>query len=235
MVDKTAQHLVCACPHCRTRFRVTEAALGVADGQVRCGACLSVFDGRTALVKPMAPAEPEEAQVLVEGDPTAEAPLPSHGGGVAPWVAGYVALGGALVVLVAVLQWPVWSVHPSWRGAYETACAALGCELPPLAALDAVQVRSRVIGDRAGGSAPLLLEVELLSRAPFRQPYPALGVTLRDAAGNVIDERRFLPPGYLPPDSLTRLTPNRRVALAVQLKDPGAQAASYALSLGASP
>lgn len=32
-----------ACPECGTRFRVVAGQLGVADGRVRCGACLAVF------------------------------------------------------------------------------------------------------------------------------------------------------------------------------------------------
>lgn len=38
--------LVRACPQCGTRFRVAPEALNVAGGQLRCGACLAVFDGR---------------------------------------------------------------------------------------------------------------------------------------------------------------------------------------------
>ncbi len=37
--------LVTRCPHCSTRFRVSESQLQVAKGRVRCGACLTVFVG----------------------------------------------------------------------------------------------------------------------------------------------------------------------------------------------
>lgn len=37
--------LVTRCPHCSTRFRVSEAQLQMARGRVRCGACLTVFVG----------------------------------------------------------------------------------------------------------------------------------------------------------------------------------------------
>ena len=37
--------LVTECPHCDTRFRVTDSQLALADGRVRCGACLTVFAG----------------------------------------------------------------------------------------------------------------------------------------------------------------------------------------------
>lgn len=38
--------LILACPQCGTRFRVAPELLDVAEGYVRCGACLTVFDGR---------------------------------------------------------------------------------------------------------------------------------------------------------------------------------------------
>ena len=34
------------CPGCKTIFRVTPEQLALRDGQVRCGHCRHVFDGR---------------------------------------------------------------------------------------------------------------------------------------------------------------------------------------------
>lgn len=45
MAEDNLEPLVTQCPNCDTRFRVTEAQLQIAAGRVRCGACLSVFDG----------------------------------------------------------------------------------------------------------------------------------------------------------------------------------------------
>ncbi|SEG72359.1 DUF3426 domain-containing protein [Marinobacterium lutimaris] len=39
--------IVTECPSCHSRFRVTQGQLRMAQGQVRCGACLQVFDART--------------------------------------------------------------------------------------------------------------------------------------------------------------------------------------------
>ena len=38
------ESLVAQCPHCHTRFRVTQEHLAAADGDVRCGVCLEVFN-----------------------------------------------------------------------------------------------------------------------------------------------------------------------------------------------
>jgi predicted Zn finger-like uncharacterized protein len=60
------------CPGCKTVFRVTAAQLELRDGQVRCGHCRTVFDGRAELIS-LAPPPPDEEQVVDElalGPPT---------------------------------------------------------------------------------------------------------------------------------------------------------------------
>ena len=50
MEDVNLEPLVTRCPHCQTRFRVTEHQLQLAAGRVRCGACLTVFQGAEHLI-----------------------------------------------------------------------------------------------------------------------------------------------------------------------------------------
>ncbi len=45
MAEDDVEPLVTECPKCQTRFRVTENQLKIAAGRVRCGACLTVFQG----------------------------------------------------------------------------------------------------------------------------------------------------------------------------------------------
>ncbi|MEJ2065273.1 MAG: DUF3426 domain-containing protein [Reinekea sp.] len=42
--------LITQCPHCNTSFRVRKSQLSVANGSVRCGACLQVFSARNHIV-----------------------------------------------------------------------------------------------------------------------------------------------------------------------------------------
>lgn len=68
MTDTT---LLTRCPHCDTRFRVTDEQLGIAKGKVRCGNCMEVFNaidhredesgGRAAAAPQPAKPEPGEA------------------------------------------------------------------------------------------------------------------------------------------------------------------------------
>ena len=76
-------NLITQCPSCGTSFRVTEPQLQAHGGKVRCGNCLSIFNGRDALVSvPEAAAEPpagggggEAAGFRLE--PVGAAPAPS--------------------------------------------------------------------------------------------------------------------------------------------------------------
>ena len=50
MVDEDLEPLITRCPNCATQFRVTEIQLAAAGGRVRCGACLTVFEGTEYLI-----------------------------------------------------------------------------------------------------------------------------------------------------------------------------------------
>jgi predicted Zn finger-like uncharacterized protein len=59
------------CPGCKTIFRVTEGQLNLRGGQVRCGHCRTVFNGREELISLDAPALDEEVEdELLKGPPT---------------------------------------------------------------------------------------------------------------------------------------------------------------------
>lgn len=81
MSDDELEPLVTECPNCLTRFRVSDTQLQVAGGRVRCGACLTVFQGVDRLLWEKEPdlAEGQAREVLDElldelDDPTDEAP-----------------------------------------------------------------------------------------------------------------------------------------------------------------
>jgi len=60
------------CPGCKTVFRVTAAQLALREGQVRCGHCRTVFNGRDELISlsPPPPDEEPEVDELAQGPPT---------------------------------------------------------------------------------------------------------------------------------------------------------------------
>lgn len=68
-----ADDLFTRCPGCKTIFRVTEPQLALRQGQVRCGHCRTVFNGRDEIIALDAPVLDEEDRVndeLAAGPPT---------------------------------------------------------------------------------------------------------------------------------------------------------------------
>ena len=66
------------CPHCNTFFAVSTAHLGAADGRVRCGSCLSIFDGLKHLTEQ--PPRPG-AESAASAAPAAETKRANNKGG----------------------------------------------------------------------------------------------------------------------------------------------------------
>lgn len=63
----THSTLLTRCPHCETRFRVTDEQLGVAKGKVRCGNCMEVFNA----------IEHQQADAAVKPEPASTSPAAS--------------------------------------------------------------------------------------------------------------------------------------------------------------
>ena len=250
--------LISECPGCQTRFEVTEEQLGVAKGRVRCGACLMVFDGRRAAVTGTTPVEGDPIDVLlatrvprpdaesadVRTTGAGEAPSPTATDGIEPSsgeagkvrrdthpVVFAVAIAAALALLAAaalVLQYDVYSQRPEMRELYE----ALGFELPRYKALDAIRVVNPSVDERLGNPHDLVVRLDLANTAPLSQRLPSLVVRFRDAHGSILAERRIEPAEYLPsPTHTRRMLPNRNFPVSLRLDDPGAEAASYSISL----
>ncbi|ASK33045.1 hypothetical protein CEK62_21130 (plasmid) [Alcanivorax sp. N3-2A] len=76
------------CPHCGAQFKISDEHLGQAQGAVRCGSCLQIFQATDHLVgEPPAveqAATPPQWQYALDMDPEADRQTPAHAGGVAP-------------------------------------------------------------------------------------------------------------------------------------------------------
>ena len=75
---------VTRCPHCHTSFRVRDEHLQIADGAVRCGSCLQVFNARDYFISEPtdaeAPATAAAEPVTTGPASTATAESPRRGG-----------------------------------------------------------------------------------------------------------------------------------------------------------
>ena len=72
------ESFITQCPHCGTSFRVRSEQLAVANGSVRCGACLQVFGARNHLVtSPSSGNRPAAAPAAKPSAPKTETKPPS--------------------------------------------------------------------------------------------------------------------------------------------------------------
>lgn len=228
---------VCACPACGTRFQVSEEQLAVAAGRVRCGACLAVFDAKAQLSPQAEPAPAStsapasNAGKRTRQPPASAAGQPKPRRSSATWpTAGALAAALLLVVNLGALQWRFWSQVPAFRDAYRIGCELVGCRLPPMRSLTAIETRKRS-EIRAGPPEELQLNAELVNRARFPQPFPTIAVVLRTRNGEALAEHRLEPARYLQPRQARTMAPGQAVAIVLRVPDPGALAADYTLAL----
>lgn len=240
--DPAAGTHACTCPGCKTRFRVTDAQLAVANGRVRCGACLTVFDcsdliSRSEPVKerptivPGARASPPPKGKARRRN-TSERPARADSSTSVPvglFATAYAVAAILLVGLVSGVMFPAWSQQPTVRGVYQAACAILPCELPSLRALDAIAI-TPLPAERPGSPPTLSVPVELRNQAPFPQPFPVLAVRIVSADDRDLAGHRLAPKDYLPRGHSLDMAPEKPVTIELQLEDPGREAARYVLS-----
>ena len=245
--------LIAECPSCQTRFRVTEEQLAVANGRVRCGACLAVFDGCEALQAPPAtvdddpievllacsrPADPPEAaQTETAADPASESvpvaareepPVSPRGARPVVYGAGIAAALALLVAGVLVVQYDAFVQHPVLRDVY----VRIGVDVPGFKALDAIRVTNRSVDERPGDPADLVVRMDLVNTAGRTQPFPTLAVRFHRTDGTFLAEQRVAPGAYLPsPTHTRRMMPNKTTSVRLRLDDPGPEAASYSVAL----
>jgi predicted Zn finger-like uncharacterized protein len=229
--------LITRCQVCATAFRVQRSQLAARGGKVRCGKCGTVFDGVAGLVE-------EGAGPLLEPSPQLGLFDPSRRGGRAAGGGAFEddeplpeflskpevrrrspLLGGFLVFLAAAVlaaqaayryRTEIAVAAPGARDALVGACRLLRCEVPLPRRPDLMSIESSDLQADPRSESMIVLNTVLRNRAPFPQEYPALELTLTDAADRPVLRRVLVPADYL--------DPSRRLLLITQGLAPGAEA-----------
>lgn len=144
---------------------------------------------------------------------------------------------GALCAVFAVLllaQYLVFNFETlardsTWRGVYEVACGAFGCEVPGESDVARIQGANLVVRSHPSVPGALVVDAIVYNRAPFAQPYPDLELSFSDGAGNLLAGRVFRPSEYLQGEltGSESMPPNTPVHLTLELVDPGSEAVNY--------
>ena len=243
------------CPHCDTRFKITEAQLETPNGMVRCGHCQRVFDARRNYISEQADRqlklpmldEPDETNptdipvlrpmtlaeqvAIVQDEDHGEARTKQHAW---PWAIASLVLFLALFAQATYFFRADLAAHLPWlKPALIGYCRLLKCSVPLPQKTDLLSIESSGLEADPTHENQIILNALLRNRAPYAQAFPSLELTLNDAQDTPIARRVFRPTEYLPPaeSASTGLLPNHEINLKLRLNTTGPKPAGYRLVL----
>lgn len=114
-------------------------------------------------------------------------------------------------------------------GWLRSSCAALGCQLPLIAAPAELRLLASNVQAHPSVPGALMISASVRNDAAFAQPYPVLTITLSDAQGQRLAMRRLRPREYLDDRSILRrgLAPGATTVLLLEVEDPGDKAVAF--------
>lgn len=234
---------VTECPECQAKFRVTDGQLRLANGRVRCGNCLSVFDAENGRAGQLAvpetekrPHPPSGAQFAqLEADPIVlerfNAQQPS------PFKTALMILVLLLCTLMGALQY-LWferaklNANPSLRPLYILACSHVNCDLSAKEGLALLTIEQTLVREHPRYSNALEVTLRITNQSTLYQPYPAVELSLKDLQGQLISRRTFDPYEYLELGiNAERLSPKLPIQIQLTLTKPAQAIASFEANL----
>jgi len=116
-------------------------------------------------------------------------------------------VGSTLLLLTLFVQYGyhnrlAFAQDPETRDSIETLCGFLSCELAPLRDIDAISIKRRDVREQDSTPKTLLINLTIMNKAAFTQPYPRIQVSLFDDQPNLIGKRLFQPEDYLTKESM---------------------------------
>ena len=153
------------------------------------------------------------------------------------WSLIILAVLGVVISQLAWVQFDRFSKIPQLRPFYETGCELVGCTLPPLVDMSAIDSRKLVVKTNPANRNELIVEAVIINGAAFAQPFPAIVLTFADLNGQVVTKRVFSPADYLADGGaqLREMPPQTPVHIAIAIKDPGQSAVSYNIDFRPEP
>ena len=138
-----------------------------------------------------------------------------------------------LVVQIAWLKFDYLSRIEPYRTGYLFVCPLVGCKLPPLVDTREIKVFNLVVRTHPEVADALLVDVILLNKAPYEQPFPDLILAFTNIDDQLVASRRFAPAEYLAGELAGReLIPrNQPIHLSLELVNPGPDAINYQIAI----
>lgn len=148
------------------------------------------------------------------------------------WTLIILALLGALVSQVTYFQLDRLSSIPELRPYYEQGCDIIGCDLPPLVAIDRIQSQKLVVRTDPQKRDTLIVDAVITNQAGFEQPFPNIGLTFSNLNGDVVAQSVFEPDEYLTGEAqqIEGMPSQTPVRISISIRDPGRDAVNYNLT-----
>lgn len=148
-------------------------------------------------------------------------------------------IGAALCAVMLLLLSGQWMLnhpddfqnHPRWQGAYQWACKFSQCT-SAISAND-YQTQSLMVYDHPERDNALIVETVIFNANNNSLPFPLIELLFTDAAGNTKAYRRFTASEYLHGELLgvNQMAAATPIHIALEIKDPGADAVNYTVKL----
>jgi predicted Zn finger-like uncharacterized protein len=210
--------VVVYCPFCGTELELSDAHLQQADGKIRCGSCLQLFDTRRSEQPFQAPTLPEDGPfnplANISVHPMEEAELPQVQTGISwTWWLLILALGGLLLGQI-------------YRDQMSATSSVTELSLGRLLV-------------RPHPHRPEALRVDAIIRNHGTQPstLPLLSLSFQNGFGEIRAQRTFAASEYLRGQLAGHSTipANSEIQIELELLDPGQGTVNYSAQLISAP
>jgi predicted Zn finger-like uncharacterized protein len=240
------------CPNCATKFRLTPEQLEIAEGMVRCGKCMGVFNASDNKIEvPQASSEElkeelnEETKALPVITELLHNEFDQQQTAIKDKTPNRVIAKLIIILLGAIVLAAQYSYFFSrelsqteaYRKPLSSFCEHLGCSLDLFRDIDKHRVRQFMVQSDPNQPGALVVDLIIENRAQFHQPFPKIALRFADMQNQTVAERVFLAREYLAHNSTSlpakpKLIPKgkqRRVNF--RLVDPGIKAVNYSVAL----
>ncbi len=245
------------CSSCHTLFRITLDQLEAAEGRVRCGSCLTVFDAHETLQvfddEPTQNSASSSNPLKKRGDkPKPEtlqdrAAIPSilqddleeHEQQQRGFGQRLLRFSFALLLLLSLLlalatqlfyfEREQLAQHPELRPLLERLCQQLECQLPPQRDLRKIELLKRNVYSHPNIKGALIINATLINNARYPQSFPKLAISMANLRGQTLVGRVFKPSEYLSETQPNTMPPNLEMNIVLEVSDPGQDALTFEL------
>ena len=172
---------VTECPECQAKFRVTEGQLRLANGRVRCGNCLSIFDAESGRADRAPVTATEQLQQTATGAQFAQLDAEPivlerfNSQPESPFKTALLILMLLLCILLGALQY-LWferaklNAQPSLRPFYIIACSQINCDLNAKEGLAFLTIEQTLVREHPRYSNALQVTLRINNQSTLYQP-----------------------------------------------------------------